>query len=70
VASKVFKNAGLKPGPLQTRRAELACGERFQGAEACVEFRGREAPLAVESAQEIPGRTVALARIALDTAGN
>src|SRR6266481_3535943 len=36
----------------------------------CVEFLGRQAPLAVESAQKIPGRTVALARVAFETAGN
>ena len=36
----------------------------------CVEFRGRQAPQAVESAQKIPGRAVALARVAFDTAGN
>src|SRR5437879_13551638 len=51
-------------------RAELACGEIFQGAEASVEFGGRQAPLAVESAQKIRGRTVALARGAFETAGN
>jgi len=33
--------------------AELACGEIFQGAKACVEFGGRQAPLAVERAQKI-----------------
>src|SRR6266581_9091757 len=64
------QGAGLKPGPYKARRAELACGEIFQGAEASVEFGGREAPQAVESAQKIPGRTVALARVAFDTAGN
>ncbi len=64
------QGAGLKPGPYKARRAELACGEIFQGAKASVEFRGREAPQAVESAQKIPGRTVALARVAFDTAGN
>src|SRR6266849_4346411 len=52
------------------RRAELACGEIFQGAEASVEFGGRQAALAVESAQKIRDRTVALARVAFDTAGN
>src|SRR6266699_1848940 len=52
------------------KRAEFACGEIFQGAEASVEFRGRQAPLAVESTQKIRDRTVALARIAFDTAGN
>jgi len=51
-------------------RAELACGEIFQGAKTAVEFGGRQAPLAVESAQKIPGRTVALARVAFETAGN
>src|SRR5712692_2873370 len=52
------------------KRAELACGEIFQGAEASVEFGGRQAPLAVESAQKIRGRTVALARVAFETAGS
>src|SRR5216683_2408483 len=58
--------------PLHGRqlRAELSCGEIFQGAEASVEFGGRQAPQAVESAQKIPGRTIALARVAFDTAGN
>src|SRR6266849_4808412 len=55
---------------LREQSAELACGEIFQGAEACVEFGGRQAPLAVERAQKIPGRTVALARVAFDAAGN
>jgi hypothetical protein len=31
-------------------RAELACGEVFQGAQAGVEFGGRQAALAVERA--------------------
>src|SRR5713226_1372928 len=52
------------------QRAELAGGEIFQGAKASVEFGGRQAPQAVESAQKIPGRTVALARVAFETAGN
>ena len=51
-------------------RGELACGEIFQGAEACVEFGGRQAPQAVERTQKIRGRAVALARVAFDTAGN
>src|SRR5216684_1803542 len=58
--------------PLHGRqqRGELASGEVFQGAKACVEFGGRQAALAVESAQKIRDRTVALARVAFDTAGN
>src|SRR6266571_3916931 len=52
------------------RGAELAGGEIFQGAEASVEFGRGEAALAVESAQKIRDRTVALARVAFDTAGN
>src|SRR6266699_6889420 len=64
------QGAGLKPGPYKARRAELACGEIFQGAKASVEFGGRQAALAVESTQKIRGRTVALARVAFDTAGN
>ena len=58
--------------PLHGRqqRAELACGEIFQGAKTAVEFGGRQAALAVESAQKIPGRTVTLARVAFNTAGN
>src|SRR5260370_33798848 len=51
-------------------RGELACGEIFQGAEARVEFGGRQAPQAVESAQKIRRGTVALARVAFETAGN
>src|SRR5207249_1632266 len=57
-------------GSLKSHRAELASGEILQGAEACVEFGGRQAPQAVERAQKIPGRTVALARVAFETAGN
>src|SRR6266446_10758599 len=52
------------------QRAELAGGEIFQGAKTAVEFGGRQAALAVESAQKIRDRTVALARVAFDTAGN
>src|SRR6266571_5724159 len=52
------------------RRAELAGGEVFQGAEASVEFGRRQAALAVERAQKIPGRAVGLARVAFDAAGN
>jgi hypothetical protein len=58
---------GLSPALFQflfsifrQRRAELACGEVFQGAEASVELGGREAALAVEGAQKIGGGTVAL----------
>ncbi len=72
VASEVQKRRA-EARPLQrrmNRRAELACGEIFQGAKACVEFGGRQAPQAVENAQKIRGGTVALARVALDTAGN
>src|SRR6266568_9256727 len=58
-----------KARPLQ-RGAELAGGEIFQGAEASVEFGGRQAPQAVENAQKIRDRTVALARVAFDTRGN
>src|SRR6266704_758440 len=52
------------------KRGEFACGEIFQGAKTAVEFGGREAPQAVESAQKIRDRTVALARVAFDTAGS
>src|SRR6266704_6313888 len=58
-----------KARPLQ-RGAELAAGEVFQGAKAGVEFGGRQAALAVERAQKIRDRTVALARVAFETAGN
>jgi hypothetical protein len=51
-------------------RAKLACGEGLQGAQPRIEFRGREAAVAVESAQKIRGRLVTLARVAFDTAGN
>jgi len=58
--------------PLHGRehRAELAGGEIFQGSKPSVEFGGRQAPQAIENAQEIPGRTIALARVAFETAGN
>src|SRR6266851_5547283 len=58
--------------PLHGRqqRAEFAGGEIFQGAKTAVEFGGRQAALAVESAQKIRDRTVALAGIAFDTAGS
>src|SRR5258708_39275983 len=59
---------GLKPR--HQWRAELACGEVLQGAKACVEFGVRQAALAVERAEKIRGGTVALARVAFDTAGN
>jgi len=62
------KSTGLKTR--HQRRAELAGGEVFQGAEACVEFGGGQAALAVERAQKIRRRTVTLARVAFDTAGN
>jgi len=51
-------------------RAKLACDEGLQGAQSRIEFRGREAPVAVESAQKVLGRLVTLARVAFDTAGN
>src|SRR5229473_2687031 len=57
--------------PLHGRehRAELACGEIFHGAQARVEFGGRQASQAVERAQKIRGRTAALVRVAFETAG-
>src|SRR6266496_2067117 len=59
-----------KARPLQTLRAELACGEIFQGAKTAVEFGRGQAAQAVEGAQKIRDRTVALARVAFETAGN
>ena len=50
--------------------AELAGGERFQSAKPRVEFGRGEAALAVERAQKIRGRTVALARVAFHAAAN
>src|SRR5207245_8472992 len=55
---------------LREHGAELAGGEIFQDAKASVEFGGRQAALAVERAQKIRDRTVALARVAFETAGN
>src|SRR5579859_3512943 len=49
---------------------ELAAREIFQGAEAGVEFGGREAPLAVEIAEVIGGGMLTLAEVAFHTAGN
>src|SRR5260370_20594543 len=54
----------------QPHRAELASGEILQSAKTSVEFGGRQAPQAVEGTQKIPGRTVTLARVAFETAGN
>ena len=62
------RRAGARP--LQTHRGELACGEVFQGAEAGVEFSWRQAALAVERAQKIRGGMLALAEVAVHTAGN
>src|SRR5258708_30038869 len=64
------ENIRIKRQTLREQRAELAGGEVFQGAEAGVEFGGREAALAVESAQKIPRRTVGLAEVAFRTGGN
>src|SRR5947207_1334660 len=50
--------------------AEFACGDILQGAQARVEFSRGEAPLAVERAQKVRSSTVALARVAFETAGN
>jgi hypothetical protein len=68
VASKVQERRA-KARPLR-RGAELSGGEIFQGAEARVEFGGGEAALAVERAQEIGSRMLALAEVAFHTAGN
>src|SRR5258708_16498954 len=59
----------LRCVPLHGRehRAELACGEIFQGAEAAVEFGGRQAPEAVERTQKNPGWPGAPAPIAFAT---
>jgi len=51
-------------------RAELACGEIFQGAKARVELGGVQAAQAIERAQKIRGWAVALARVAFEAAGN
>jgi len=50
--------------------AELAGREIFQGGEAGVEFGRGQAALAVERAQKIRSRTVALERVAFEAAGN
>jgi hypothetical protein len=49
-------------------RAELAGGERVEGAEAIGEFGGGEALFAVEAAEEVARGTFALLRVALDAA--
>jgi len=61
-----------RAAPLHGRehRPQLAGGEVLQFAKAGVEFGGGEAAPAVEGAQKIRGRVVALAGIALDAAGN
>jgi hypothetical protein len=50
--------------------AELPGGERFQGAQAGVEFRGGQAALAIEAAQKIFRRRFSLLRVAFEAAGN
>src|SRR5260370_27794365 len=58
--------------PLHGRehRAELAGGQAFQNAKACVEFPPGQTPQAVVGAQQIPCRTVPLSQVSLATAGN
>src|SRR5215470_11728942 len=50
------RNGDVK-SPLQ-RRAELAGGEVFHGAKACVEFGGRQAILTRPSSDEVRGTNV------------
>jgi len=49
---------------------ELACGQVLEGAKACAEILGRQAALAVEFAQKIFGRAIALLRVAVQAAGD
>ncbi len=49
---------------------QLACGQVLEGAKACAEILGRQAALAVEFAQKIFGRAVALLRVAVQAAGD
>ena len=51
-------------------RAEFAGGEAVEGAEAVAKFGGGQAVLAIEPAEEVRGGTLALPRVALDTAGD
>ena len=46
------ENTRIRRRMLRDYGAELACGEVFQGAQAGVEFGGRQAALAVERAQK------------------
>src|SRR5207245_7335560 len=49
---------------------QLAGRQRLHSAKACAEFLGRQAPLAVQSAQKICGRVIPLLRIAVQATGN
>jgi hypothetical protein len=51
-------------------REELAGGEGIEGAEACVEFGGGQALLAIERAEKVGGGTFAFLGIAFEAAGN
>lgn len=51
-------------------RPQLAGGEALEGAKAIAKFGGGQAVLAVEPAKEIRGGTLALPRVAFDTAGD
>ena len=50
--------------------AELAGGERFQGAQADFELGRSQAAQAIEGAQKIFGGSFSLLRVAFDAAGN
>src|SRR5216683_4727723 len=52
------------------RRAELASGEVFQGAEAGGEFGGVQLALAVEAAEKIAGGPFSFLRVAFDATRN
>ena len=64
-----YNRNGDVESPLQ-RRAELAGGEVFHGAKACVEFASSQAPLALENAEKMRSRHVAFECVAFDTTGN
>jgi hypothetical protein len=62
--------AGERIGGRRERRTEFRGGEGVQGAEAAGEFDGRQAALAVEPAEKIPGGALPFLGVAFQAAGN
>src|SRR5579859_2891222 len=66
-----FRVNGFTFGGLTVKkRRELAGGQGVQGAEACGEFDGSQAALAIEPAEEIASGPLTFLRVAFDAAGD